>query len=100
MISLVCVDELTEVELGDLPASCVARSKAFATASSKITWNNLLGSCAADICSNAETSSSHWLCDSGPILPSFLNCCHRNLSFATLQCTIYLQIHQQVQIYL
>ena len=51
------VDELTEVELDDLPAGCVVRSSACATAMSSIAWNNLLSSGACDICSNAETSS-------------------------------------------
>ena len=77
------VDELTEVELDDLPAGCVVRSSACATAMSSIAWNTLLGSGACDICSNAqaEASSSHWLCNRGPILPS---CLSRNLSFKTL----------------
>ena len=67
-----------------MPAGCVVRSSTLATATSSIAWNNLLGSGAADICFNAETSSSHWLCNRGQILPSFLYCCHRHLSIMTL----------------
>ena len=72
--------ELTEAELCELPASCAACS----TTSSSIAWNTLLGSGAADTCSNTEARSSHWHCNSGPILPSFLYCLHRNLSLVNL----------------
>ena len=75
-----CIVELTDSELGELPTSCVACP----TATSSIAWKNLLGSGISEICSNAETSSSHWLCNRGPILPSFLYCCHRNLSLMML----------------